>query len=71
MSFLGSFGSKVMFLPLSLRFCCAASALVMALLVALTYSRAAVSDGSGVGTSGQRAFWMVGGVVFLRTSDQM
>lgn len=44
---------------------------MIALLVARTYSRAAVSEGFGVGTSGQRAFWMVAGVVFLRTSVQM
>ncbi len=52
----GFFGSKEIFLPLSFRFCCAASALVMAELVALTYSRAAVRDGRGAGTVGQRAF---------------
>lgn len=71
MSFLGSLGSKEMTFPLSFRFCCAASALVIALLVALTYSRAAVNDGVGWGTSGQRAFWIVLGLEFLRTSDQM
>ena len=70
-SFLGRLGSKVIIFPLSLRFCCAASALVMALLVALTYSLVAVREGSGGGTSGQRAFWMVEGEVLLRTSDQM
>ncbi len=54
-SFLGSLGSKLMFLPLSFRFCCAASAEVMAEDVARTYSRVAVRDGFGAGTSGQRA----------------
>ena len=60
-----------MALPLSLRFCWAASALVMALLVARTYSRAAVREGLEAGTEGQRADWMVEGLVMWRTSDQM
>ena len=66
----GLFGSKAAALPFAIFLAACASALVMLLLVVLTYSRAAVKAGSDEGVSdGHLALWMVSG--FLRTSSQM
>ena len=66
---LGRRGSKRVALPFAFRFCCAASALVMADVVERTYSLVAVREESGRGTSGQSAFWIVFGR--SRSSVQM